>query len=254
MNGPWAHVAPDALNAAWPPGTPPGGAPRRVALSPEVAHHLGRVLRLREGEALTAFDGQGRTAEASFQPENKGGHLLVAGPRLHPKPLGLALVAAMAKGEKPEWVVQKATELGATWIGLGLSQRSIARPDEGKAEAKLERWKAIALEACAQSEQPWMPELHWLGPLKAPYWPEGHQGLVLEIREHEGQSPEPLAKRLPSQAPVALLVGPEGGWAPAELSAMLGTGAQLARLGQGVMRAETAALAALAAVQALREA
>lgn len=241
----WQHLSPER----WP-----ASAQAVCPLPEEAAHHLGRVLRLAPGSPLTLFDGQGGRAQASLGLEGKRATARLEGPRRQEAPLpGLGLVLALAKGDKPEWAIQKATELGATWIGLGLARRSVARPDAERAEGKLARWRAIALEACAQSERSWVPELAWLGPLAGPCWPPGHQALVLEGRDQEGALVPSLGQAWQGGA-LTLLVGPEGGWHPEELGGFQAAGAGLARLGRQVLRAETAALAGLAAIQGLREA
>ena len=218
------------------------------------AHHLLRALRLRPGEVVVAADGRGRwrpcriaasarRAGSSSVAEAIGSGLLEAdGPVRDdgepPAPVTVAF--APVKGERPEWVVQKLTELGVDRIVVLRAARSVVRWEAGRAERALERLGRVAREAAAQSRRSRLPLV---------------QG-VWSLAELTGAlAPEPVALADPGGTGLpgtlrALAVGPEGGWDEAERS-----GAGLARvdLGPTVLRAETAALAAGTLLCALRD-
>jgi 16S rRNA (uracil1498-N3)-methyltransferase len=187
-------------------------------------HHLERVLRLVSGDGLTVSDGAGAWRMCRFGPaiEPDGAvHHLPA-----PEP-PLTVCFAPVKGERPEWVVQKLTEAGVDRIVPFRAERSVVRWDAERAARQGERLRAVAREAAAQSRRAWLPEVADLSTFAEV---AALPGAVLAERT----GPAPTLDR-----PV-ILVGPEGGWSPAELAA----GLPLVGLGPHVLRAETAAVAA----------
>ena len=210
-----------------------------VTLDGPEAHHLARVLRLRVGEVVTAADG------GAWRPYEVAGtsggrvRLEAAGPAAVEPVLrpALAVAFSLTKGDKPELVVQKLTELGVERILPVLSERSVVRPDPGRAAADLSRWRRVALEAARQCRRSRLPEVADLAPLAAL---AGHPGVV--VAEREGT---PIADLGPPPGDEILaIVGPEGGFAPGEADA-LRPWARV-RLGPHVLRAETAAVAVAA--------
>jgi len=206
--------------------------------APEVAasdrHHLERVLRLRPGEPLTLSDGRGRWAPFRWggQPERSGPVVEVAEP-LPPIEVAFALV----KGERPEWTVQKLTELGVDVIRPMLTARSVVRWDAKRAAANHERLVRIAREASMQCRRSRLPTVVELAPFAdAAALP----GACVAA---------PGAGAGPTLAHPVVLIGPEGGWSPDELGGSL----PVVRLGRQVLRAETAAITAGALLVALRE-
>lgn len=194
-------------------------------------HHLVRVLRLRAGEPVTATDGRGRW-RSCVVPEGwgSGGPLQPVGPvtsaeRPSP-PVGVAF--ALTKGDKPELVVQKLTELGVDRIVPFVAERSVVVWDADKAARNVARWRVVAREAVQQSRQAWLPEIE---PVAAFAELAGRPGVARA--DVGGGAPRPVEHRL-------VLVGPEGGWSAAERAAVPAT----VGLGRHVLRAETAALAA----------
>ncbi len=220
--------------------------PARPVLAEEDVHHLGRVLRLRPGEEVIAADGLGRWARAAW----RGGADLEpcatgAGPggdgavQFEPRPEPPLTVAfAPVKGERPEWVVQKLTELGIDRIVPLLSERSVVRWTGARGEATVERLRRVAREASAQCRRVWLPDVSDtvrfadLGGL-------GGAGEVV-LAQLSGDRPTV------SQRVVA--VGPEGGWSSEELASGLPT----VGFGLSVLRAETAAVIAGALLASLR--
>ena len=211
-----------------------------VEVGGEDGHHLARVLRLKAGETVTVADGSG--AWRPYQISAAAGaavHLEAAGP-LQQEPVPserLAVAFALTKGDKPDLVVQKLTELGVDRIVPVLGERSVSRPGRDRAGVAAERWRRIAREAARQCRRATLPMVEDLGPLAAL---SGHPGLV--VAERGGLPAQDLG---PSPGDELLVVvGPEGGLADPEVDA-LKPWARL-DLGPHILRAETAALAAAA--------
>jgi 16S rRNA (uracil1498-N3)-methyltransferase len=208
---------------------------------PEIAdvdrHHLERVLRLRVGETVTASDGRGGLRVCTFAAA--GGALEPAGavsmepPPSPPIGVGFALV----KSEKPEWIVQKLTEVGVDRIVPFTAERSVVRWDEAKAARNLERLRRVAVEAAMQSRRRWLPSVEPVVPFASVVVGDG-----VALADAAG---EPPALDRPT-----ILVGPEGGWSDAERAAASG---RFVRFGPTVLRAETAAVAAGVLLSGLRE-
>lgn len=212
-------------------------------LDGEDLHHLARVLRLRGGEVVVAADGRGGWCPCRFTGAgDRSSALEVDGPlRRDQRSDRLLTVAfAPAKGDRPEWVVQKLTELGIDRIVPLSAERSVVRWDEARAGRALERLRRVAREAAAQSRRTWLPEVD--APVSV--------AALAETAATEG-APVRLAQLGGGPAAAddsAVAVGPEGGWSPAE--ARLG-GPPLG-LGPTVLRAETAAVAAAVLLASLR--
>lgn len=215
-------------------------------LTPEDAHHLQRVLRARPGETVIAADGRGRFRTCTY----RGGTapLEADGPvRTCERPGPLVTVGFVAtKGERPEWVVQKLTEVGVDRIAVLRSRRSVVRWDDDRAARAVERLQRVSREAAAQSRRPWLAEV--VGVLSVAELaaltgaPDevghgGHGGLALA---QPGGAPPTLAR-------ASVAVGPEGGWDHDELAGFPQVG-----LGELVLRAETAAVGAGLLLCALR--
>lgn len=223
---------------------PPDRIGSRVALTRAERHYLGDVLRLQPGADLEVFDGVGGRYAARLVSEDA----LELGERQAEGAAGrrLVLAQALAKGEKMDLVVQKATELGATAIAPFAAARSIVKLDEKRAADRVQRWQRIADEAARQCGRADVP----------PIWPvlslpglleraaaEGARVLVLFEREAAVRLSAALAA---SAGPVLLAVGPEGGFADEEIAQALSAGATAVTLGRRILRTETAGLAALA--------
>jgi 16S rRNA (uracil1498-N3)-methyltransferase len=196
------------------------------------AHHLGRVRRLRAGEVVTLTDGAG--AWRAFAWRDGGGLEPLGALVCEPPPDRITGVAfALTKGDKPEWVVQKLTELGVAGIVPFVARRSVVRHDEVKARRHHERLVAVARAAAGQSRRVWLPEVvPTLG------FAEVSGFVDAWIAAADGESWAVAAAG--ARPPAWVLVGPEGGWDPAELA----VGLPRVRLAAHVLRAETAAVAA----------
>lgn len=197
-------------------------------------HHLARALRLRPGDPLTASDGAGRWRRCRF-----GAPLEPDGEIVHddmPRP-EITIAFALVKGERPEWVVQKLTEVGVDRIVPFVAERSVVRWDPDKSTRQLERWETVAREAAMQSRRSFLPVVE---PVADFATVAGREGAALADRGGRG----------PTLRQPLVLVGPEGGWSEAEREAV----GRSVTLATTVLRAETAAIVAGAALCGLRSA
>lgn len=213
------------------------------------ANHITRVLRLRSGDALTIFDGTGGEFGARIDDFRKESVIVSIQERRdvdRESPLSLTLAQGISRGERMDWIIQKATELGASRIVPVSTKRSVVRLDEKQAERKLQHWRAITVAACEQCGRNRVPEL--TAPVDffdvlAPA-PSGNTRLLLsptgdlriEDLEEVGRG-------------VTVLIGPEGGLDEVEHEEALRKGFKAVRLGPRVLRTETAAIAALTIIQ-----
>lgn len=206
-----------------------------VALPEDEAHHAIRVLRMREGDAISGTDGAGTLLRGtlSFDPApalEVTERLEI--PRADP-PLTVAF--ALTKGEKPEFVVEKLTELGADRIVPWMADRSIVRWDREKRRANGDRFRAVAIAALKQSRRAWLPTV------SDPVDLEDVLALAdLVAFDLGGAALAPA----PWAGPQTVVIGPEGGFTAHERATLVDAGARIATLAGGVLRAETAAIVA----------
>lgn len=228
----------------------PAEAPAELALGEERRHYLVHVLRLGEGDLLEVFDGNGRAFDARVLESDAGTLRLSLGPaRAAPARRALSVLQGLPKGDKLEWVLQKGTELGAAGFYPVATRRSLVKLEgleDRRAQSKTARWQKIAEEAARQCGRSDVPRVHPPQPLleAARALPAGTQLLVLDEEERALPLGEAF-RQLAREAPVALVVGPEGGLAREEVQALVALGARPVTLGRLVLRTETAALAAL---------
>lgn len=219
-----------------------------IALPDALAHHAVRVLRLRDGERIVLFDGEGGEAEATLRVRGKTVVAEVAARREvdRESPLQIVLVQALAASDKMDWVVQKAVELGVSAIQPVQAERSVLRLAGERADKRLAHWQQVAVAACEQCGRNRIPAVRPLQPLV--HWLAAHRGALGYVLAPGGAAS--FADEPVPQDVVHLLVGPEGGWSDAELAAFDAAGCRRVRLGPRVLRTETAGLAAIAALQA----
>jgi 16S rRNA (uracil1498-N3)-methyltransferase len=235
-----------------------------IVLPRELAHHAGQVLRLHEGDELVLFNGEGGEFRGSLH--GAGRELRVslrdydATDRL--APLDITLVQALAVADKMDWIVQKAAELGVRRVQPVAAERSVLKLVGDREAKRLAHWRQVAISAaeqCGCNRPLQVDELQslagWLGKNELSRAPDdgsdagqarNMQRWILHPEEGERLSSLPR----PS-GPVALLIGPEGGWSAAELQAARRAGCQPVAMGPRVLRTETAGLAAVAAMLAL---
>jgi 16S rRNA (uracil1498-N3)-methyltransferase len=225
-----------------------------VELARDTASHLSKVLRARSGDEIVLFNGDGG--------EYMGAIETVRGSRVsaaigaaravdRESPFAITLVQCVPRGDRMDFIVQKATELGVARIVPVLSHRSVVRLDESQAAAKQTHWQAVAVSACEQCGRNRLPRvdaprplLNYLGDLGSGALRQGILKLILEPDQPQ------QAQRAERAAGAEIAIGPEGGFAPEELEAFELSSFARVGLGPRVLRTETAAIAAIAVLQA----
>jgi 16S rRNA (uracil1498-N3)-methyltransferase len=222
----------------------------RVELPEHTAHHAREVLRLQAGAEVRVFDGAGSEFQAVLDEVSRRGVFARLGARTAPRPesaLRLVLAVSPLKGDRMELVVQKATELGVSEIWPVVTYRTDAAARPALAGSRGERWDRVAsgaAEQCGRAVVPRVAPTTTLGGLVArPF--DGTRVALLETEGHPPLASIPVARDLA----LMLLVGPAGGFEAAETSVLRAAGFRPASLGPRILRAETAALAAVAIAQ-----
>lgn len=224
-------------------------AGRRHTLDGDAANHITRVLRLRQGDPLTLFDGRGGEYAARVEEFRKGAVIVSVeehAPVARESSLPITLAQGVSRGERMDWVVQKATELGVTRIIPVLTERSVVRLDAKQAERKRLHWQAIAVAACEQSGRDRIPGVD--APLTMAQFPGKADCRATRMLLSPAGSLR-VADLPQAQGGIVVLIGPEGGLTDAEQAAALAAGFLAVRLGPRVLRTETAAVAALTLLQ-----
>jgi len=253
--GPRFFVGPEAVQA------------ERVVLDADDSHHLLRVLRAQPGEPFLAVAGAAgggtepgaaggagpvayRCVLAGAEGGRAVGRVLAAEPAGGEPPVALTLYQGLTRGDKLDFIVQKATEVGTVAVVPVRCRRSVVQLDAQRAAERCERWQRIAREAAQQCRRgavpPVGPVLDWAQAARAArtydaalvLWEEATGGLGLRA----ALAAHPAARR------IAVYIGPEGGLTPDEVAAATGAGAVTTHLGPRILRTETAGLAALAAI------
>jgi len=215
----------------------------RIVLDEAEGRHAVEVLRLRVGDALSVFDGEGRVASS---------RLLVAGKRhveaevldvqTVPQPSACtSLIQAIPKGKLFEWILEKATELSVTSIQPLLSERTVVHLDGQERFRKQEKWQRVVIEACKQCGQNWLPLVHpprTLGEVLQVSL--AGESLVASLHEGARSLREVLSETRAGD--MSVFVGPEGDFSPAEMAKIVAWGARPVTLGPLVLRVETAAM------------
>jgi 16S rRNA (uracil1498-N3)-methyltransferase len=228
-----------------------------VELPPDTASHLAKVLRARLGDELILFNGDGREFDGAIDSV-RGSRVSasVGESRLvdRESPLAITLVQCVPRGDRMDFIVQKATELGVSRIVPVLSQRSVVRLDAGQAQSKAIHWRAVAVSACEQCGRNRLPNidaaqplLNYLGnsaPAQGPrlVFAPGSAPTTPCKEQHSGLNSGPVTAEI--------AIGPEGGFASDELEAFRVSGFTQVGLGPRILRTETAAIAAVVWLQA----
>jgi 16S rRNA (uracil1498-N3)-methyltransferase len=219
-----------------------------IELPKDTASHIVKVLRARPGDGLVLFNGNGC--------EHVGAIESIRGPRVtvsvgearaidRESPLHIILVQSIPRGDRMDFVIQKATELGVSRIVPVLSARSVVRLDERQSESKVQHWRGVAISACEQCGRNRVPKID--APLDLIDYLGSEPGAPVRLLlDPESASGEPVKS---AQQSIEVTVGPEGGFSPQELDAMRVAGLKGIRLGPRILRTETAALVALTWLQ-----
>lgn len=223
-----------------------------VALPEQASAHVSRVLRMRTGDALTVFDGRGGEYAAEIVTIAKKEVTLRLGahsPTERESPLAVTLIQGLARGDKMDYIIQKATELGVARIIPVTTARGIVQLDDDRGDRKWQHWRAVAASACEQCGRNRLPDIvppcsleqlwqsHTLPSLRLLLSPHARTGIASAL--------------IPRPTELAVLIGPEGGLDPEEESRAVAVGFRQTTLGPRVLRTETAGLAVLTAVQSL---
>jgi len=239
-----------------------------IDLPPETASHLAKVLRARAGDELILFNGDGREYSGAIEAVRGSRVAASVGDSRQmdrESPLSTTLVQCVPRGDRMDFIVQKATELGVARIVPVLSQRSVVRLDKAQAESKAVHWRAVAVSACEQCGRNRLPVIDAARPLLN-YLGESAPGARLRLVLEPESAPLALAPlTLAPLAPAAangtvgasglevvdaeIAIGPEGGFAPDELEAFRVAEFSPVGLGPRILRTETAAIAALVWLQ-----
>jgi 16S rRNA (uracil1498-N3)-methyltransferase len=210
LRGSAAHVFVESLDAP--------------VLRDDDEHHLRRVLRIRQTDAITVGDGAGGWLVANLLADGLG---VASTPVFEPAPPNTTILSAIPKGDRPEWIVQKLTEVGITSIGFIHCARSVVQWDESRRPRQLERLRRVAREAAMQSRRLWLPQVRDVVPFD-----EAIKSISCAIADPDGEA---MTADIDT-----VLVGPEGGFTEGELAAAN----RRVAFSRNVLRVETAALTA----------
>ncbi|AHF01783.1 16S rRNA methyltransferase [Thiomicrospira aerophila AL3] len=229
-----------------------------IELDKDQAHYALTVLRLKNGHQIQVFDGQGQQADARLQVMGRRDAQVVLGDSISrpacESPLNTLLVQGISRGERMDYSLQKAVELGVSAIQPVFTERCEVRLDEDKAEKRRQQWQALVISACEQSGRCVVPEVkplitleHWFAQNPNQPYPKGTRGLVLD--PYSTKTFNEIEKPNLTQS-LALLIGPEGGLTEQEVEQAQAQGLQGIRLGPRILRTETAAPVILSLLQA----
>lgn len=218
--------------------------------------HLARVLRARAGDALIVFNGQGGENCARVESVQRNAVAVRIGAHVgieRESPLDVTLLQGIARGEKMDQILQKATELGVTRVVPVFTMRSNVRLDEDAALRKQQHWRSVVIAACEQCGRNRLPEVSVPMSLTSALVASRAELRMVMAPDDDASDLHGLLAGAPARAPsIAFVVGPEGGLDAAEIDAAKSHGFTPCRLGPRVLRTETAALAMLAALQFIR--
>lgn len=219
-----------------------------MSLDDAAAHHVSTVLRLRQGDSIVLFH-DGVEATASIRELGRRGVRVIVSdcrPCSRESPLSITLAQGISRGERMDYTIQKAVELGVTTIAPIITERTTVKLDEARGGKRLEHWQRIIVGACEQSGRNHLPRLLPIKTL-AGWLARGVEGSAMLLR---GDATTSILGVQPAGA-ITLLIGPEGGMTATEVASAEHAGYRAVSLGPRILRTETAALAAIAALQAL---
>ena len=246
---------------------PPDDIGSIVTLSADETHHLMHVLRMTPGDPAFVFDGCGNEYRCSFRGfKDNHAQLEIAGDALDDiveSPIDLTLAQALAKGEKFDFIIQKATELGVTRIAPLVTRYADVRLDDQQITRRVERWRRISLEALKQCGRRKLVAIaaprsvpDFVGVTGSSPPPQNSRGLpsatdraLLLFSERGGVALTDALAGISKSSPVVAFIGPEGGWSDDELELLTEFGCKSVTLGARVLRTETAAVVAVTLIQ-----
>ena len=223
---------------------------QQIQLSGNRVHYLQRVLRLCKEDSIVLFNGDGFDYAATINSIDRDNALIQVSarlPALAESPLEISLVQAVTRGERMDTSLQKATELGVSEIQPLMTERVEVKLSGKRLEKRMQHWHGVIVSACEQSGRARLPVLH--SPVLLRDWLT--QDRPAQSRVLHPMADESLLSNLLPDQPLALLVGPEGGFSDTEILLMKATGIMPVHFGPRILRTETAGPAAVAAIQAM---
>ncbi len=221
-----------------------------INLDEGAARHLTSVLRMTAGQAITLFNGQGGEYSAQLTQAKKGRASASISAFIdsdRESPLSLHLAIGISRGERMDWIVQKATELGISAITPLFTSRCEVKLSGERLEKRLKHWQQVAISACEQSQRNIIPVIN--PAINLYQWLQSCESNLKLVLHHRTQ--QRLAEMTNSNNQIALLVGPEGGLSDTEIEQALEASYQALAIGPRVLRTETAPLAAISIIQSL---
>jgi len=222
-----------------------------IVLPDSAASHLTRVLRLREGDACILFNGDGHDYAARLVSVGKRevvAEVLSKSVVSNESPLHLTLLQGIARGEKMDLILQKATELGVAGFVPVIAERTEVKLDAERTTRRMAHWSSVIASACEQCGRARVPQLQVAAPL-AQAVAGLDAGLAKLTLDPDGEL-SLVSVPAPPHNTIVIAIGPEGGWSPRDRQLLQAGGFEGLRLGPRVLRTETAGLAAIAALQA----
>jgi 16S rRNA (uracil1498-N3)-methyltransferase len=223
-----------------------------AVLSENAAAHATRVMRLKVGDTLTLFCGDGvdyQCALVGVEKKTASVEVLSQEKINNESPLNMRLLQGISSGDRMDYTIQKAVELGVTEIFPLSTERSVTKLSGDRAEKRVEHWQGVAIAACEQSGRAVLPKIHF--PLTLAQWLSQHdtqQSLNLLLNPVAAKT---LAQLTKPENQIHLLIGPEGGLSPGEIELANQNNFQSIVLGPRILRTETAALTAISSMQTL---
>lgn len=222
---------------------------QEIDLQEDNAHYVRTVLRLKNNQALTLFNGQGGEYLCSLvEVSRKKVRIKIeqAVDRSVESPLKVVVGLGISRGDRMDWSIQKSVELGVNVVTPLLTERCVVKFKEGKKQQRTQHWKKIVQHAAEQSGRTVLPELKEIDRFES--WLNNQNGLRIFL---DPFAEDTLIKQMPEEQKVTLLTGPEGGFSAEEREMAIEAGFIPVRLGARVLRTETASIAAISAVQML---
>lgn len=221
---------------------------QKVELEKAASHHLLRVLRMRKGQSIVLFNGDGRELIGSIISTDEGKVVVDLLQEQLPEvesPIHIHLAQGVSRGERMDFVMQKAVELGVSEITPIITERCNVKLDAKRWQKKCQHWLGVIISACEQSGRCCIPKLH--EPIKYhEFLQNEHSALKLICDPHDADGLKIKRDHISS---CCLLIGPEGGFTELEVSSAHSNGFDSIKLGPRILRTETAAMVALAVVQ-----
>ena len=232
-----------------PPPIPLSG---EMELPVPAAHHATRVLRLHAGDTIQLFDGEGNERQgriASVEGKRVVISSLTETNVVRESPLRVLLAQSMTSSEKMDWIIQKATELGATEIQPLDTERSVARLSMERTAKRMSHWRQVVISACEQCGRNVLPEIH--APVEIMTWLQQMQKQPDSKFVLLPDGPASMRNQAKPSERIVLLIGAEGGLTESESNTAIQCGFNPIGMGNRILRTETAAIAGLAAIQTL---